>query len=166
MLRIAAHDRKGCQMMLRLIAVGRLRDGPEAELFARYNARLRPRFAVTEIAEARGASAEVKRREAEALLAALPDPAFVIALDSAGAMPESEELARLLERWLAASAAVCFLIGGAEGLDASVIARANYALSLGRLTWPHFLVRAMLAEQVYRARSIAAGHPYHRAGRP
>jgi 23S rRNA (pseudouridine1915-N3)-methyltransferase len=161
MLRIAAHDRKGCQMMLRLIAVGRLRDGPEAELFARYNARLRPRFAMTEIA-----SAEMKRREAEALLGALPDPAFVIALDSRGAMPDSEELARLLERWLAAGVAVCFLIGGAEGLDAPAIARANYVLSLGRLTWPHFLVRAMLAEQIYRARSIATGHPYHRAGRP
>jgi 23S rRNA (pseudouridine1915-N3)-methyltransferase len=153
-------------MMLRLIAVGRLRDGPEAELFARYNARLRPRFAVTEIAEARGASAEVKRRETEALLAALPDPGFVIALDAAGAMPDSEELARLLERWLGTGRTVCFLIGGAEGLDGPAIARADYVLSLGRLTWPHFLARVMLAEQVYRARSIAAGHPYHRAGRP
>ena len=71
--------------MLRLIAVGRLRDGPEAELFARYNARLRPKLAVTEIAEARGAPAEVKRREGEALLAALPDAAFVVALDPGGA---------------------------------------------------------------------------------
>src|SRR5690348_16184676 len=86
--------------MLRLIAVGRLRDGPEAELFARYNARLRPRFAMTEIAEARGAPAEVTRREGVALLAALPGPAFVVALDADGAMPDSEELARLLERWL------------------------------------------------------------------
>jgi 23S rRNA (pseudouridine1915-N3)-methyltransferase len=61
---------------------------------------------------------------------------------------------------------VCFLVGGAEGLDAAVLARANVTLSLGALTWPHFLVRAMLAEQLYRARSIATGHPYHRAGRP
>ena len=81
-------------------------------------------------------------------------------------MPDSEELARLLERWLAAGRPVCFLIGGAEGLDAPVIARAGYVLSLGRLTWPHFLARVMLAEQIYRARSIAAGHPYHRSGRP
>lgn len=152
--------------MLRLIAVGRLRDGPEAALFARYNARLRPKFVVTEIAEARGAPAEVKRRESEALLAALEPGAFVVALDPGGATPDSEELARLLERWLAAGHTPCFLIGGAEGLDATVIARANYILSLGRLTWPHFLARAMLAEQIFRARSIAAGHPYHRAGRP
>ena len=152
--------------MLSLVAVGRLRDGPEAELFVRYNTRLRPKFAVTEIAEARGASAEVKRREGEALLRALPDPAFVVALDSGGAMPNSEELARLLERWLAAGRPVCFLVGGAEGLDAQVIARADYTLSLGRMTWPHLLTRVMLVEQVYRARSIAAGHPYHRSGRP
>ena len=95
-----------------------------------------------------------------------PTAAFVVALDSGGAMPDSEELARLLERWLAAGRPVCFLIGGAEGLDTQVIARADYMLSLGRLTWPHLLARAMLAEQVYRARSIAAGHPYHRSGRP
>ena len=152
--------------MLRLIAVGRLRDGPEAELFARYNARLRPKFVVTEIAEARGSATEVKRREGEALLAALPAAAFVVALDCGGATPDSEELARLLDRWLAEGRAPCFLIGGAEGLDAPVIARADYVLSFGRMTWPHFLARAMLAEQVFRARSIAAGHPYHRAGRP
>jgi 23S rRNA (pseudouridine1915-N3)-methyltransferase len=156
----------GAAPMLRLIAVGRLRDGPEAELFARYNARLRPKFAVTEVPEARGAPAEVKRREGEALLAALPAAGFVVALDPGGNAPDSEELARLLERWLASGRPVCFLIGGAEGLDAPVIARANYVLSLGRLTWPHFLARAMLAEQVFRARSIASGHPYHRAGRP
>jgi 23S rRNA (pseudouridine1915-N3)-methyltransferase len=157
---------RGELMVLRLIAVGRLRGGPEAELFDRYNARLRPKFVLTEIAEARGAPAEVKRREGSALLAPLPDPAFVVALDQGGDTPNSEELARLLERWLVAAQTICFLIGGAEGLDATVLARADYVLSLGRLTWPHFLVRAMLAEQVYRARSIAAGHPYHRAGRP
>ena len=147
---------------MRLFAVGRLRDGPEAALFSRYNARLRPGFLVTEVAEARGAPADVKRRETEALLAALPDPAFVVALDPSGTMPDSAELARLLERWLASGRPVCFLIGGAEGLDAAAVTRAGYVLSLGRLTWPHFLARAMLAEQIYRARSIAAGHPYHR----
>jgi len=152
--------------VLRLIAVGRLREGPEAALFARYNARLRPKFAVTEIPEARGSATEVKRREGEAVLAAIPTGAFVVALDCAGQTPDSEGLARLMEHWLATGCTPCFLIGGAEGLDAPVIARADYLLSLGRLTWPHFLVRAMLAEQVFRARSIAAGHPYHRAGRP
>lgn len=152
--------------MLRLIAVGRLRAGPEAELFARYNARLWPKLTVTEIAEARGSAVEVKRRENQALLAALPDPACVVALDADGVALDSERLARDLQRWMAGGRPVCFVIGGAEGLDASVLARADCVLSFGRLTWPHFLVRAMLAEQVYRAQSIVAGHPYHRAGRP
>jgi 23S rRNA (pseudouridine1915-N3)-methyltransferase len=153
-------------MMLRLIAVGRLRDGPEAELFARYNARLRTKLVLTEIAEARGAPAEVRQREAAAVLAAVPGQAFVVALDAGGSAADSEELAQLLERWLATSRSVCFVVGGAEGLGPAVLQRADYVLSLGRMTWPHFLVRPMLAEQVYRARSIAAGHPYHRGGRP
>ena len=151
---------------LRVIAIGRLRGAPEAALFARYAARLRPPPILTELSEARGAGADVKRREGAALLAALPVGAFAVALDPGGAAPDSAALAGLLDRWLAGGRPVAFLIGGAEGLDAAVLARADYALSLGRLTWPHFLARAMLAEQLYRARSIAAGHPYHREGRP
>jgi 23S rRNA (pseudouridine1915-N3)-methyltransferase len=152
--------------VLHLVAIGRLRDGPEAALFERYTARLRPRPSVTELPEARGAPAEVKRREGAALLGALPASAFVVALDQGGEEPDSERLAVLLERWLGLSRPVCFLIGGAEGLDMPVIARADFVLSLGRLTWPHFLVRPMLAEQLFRAQGIVSGHPYHRAGRP
>lgn len=152
--------------MMRLIAIGRQRDGPEAALFARYQARLRPTLVVTEIPEAHGTPAEIKRREATALLAALPDAAFVVALDSGGDAPDTARFAALLERWLGQGRPLCFVIGGAEGLDAAAIARADHVLSLGALTWPHLLARVMLAEQLYRARSIAAGHPYHRAGRP
>ena len=152
--------------MLRVIAVGRLKDAPEAALFARYAERMRPKLTLTEIPEARGAPAEIKRREGAALLAALPGAAFTVALDLGGHAPDSTGFAALLDRWLALGRPVCFLVGGAEGLDAAVLARADVTLSLGALTWPHFLARAMLAEQLYRARSIAAGHPYHRAGRP
>jgi len=152
--------------MLRVIAVGRLKDAPEAALFARYADRMRPKLVLTEIPEARGAPAEIKRREGVALLAALPSNAFVVALDQGGDAPDSARLAVLVERWLALGRGVCFLIGGAEGLHAAVLARADVTLSLGALTWPHFLARAMLAEQLYRARAIAAGHPYHRAARP
>jgi 23S rRNA (pseudouridine1915-N3)-methyltransferase len=151
---------------LRLIAVGRLRGGPETELFDRYNARLQPKLALTEIAEGAGAPAEVKRREGAAILAALPEAAFAVALDLGGRAVDSPALAALLERWLGLGRPICFLIGGAEGLDAPVIARADHVLSLGPMTWPHFLVRGMVAEQLYRARSIASGHPYHRSGRP
>lgn len=150
----------------RLLAVGRLRPGPEAALFAQHNARLRPPLVVTEVAEARGSAAEMRRREGQALLATLPDTALLVALDLGGAAPTSEGLAGLTERWEAAGKPLCFAIGGAEGLDAAVLARADHLLSLGPLTWPHALVRGLLAEQLYRAHAIRAGHPYHRAWRP
>jgi 23S rRNA (pseudouridine1915-N3)-methyltransferase len=151
---------------MRVIAVGRTRNGPEAELFARYSARIRPALALTEIADGKGAPAEIKRREGEALLAALPAQTFAVTLDLEGEMLDSASFAAKLEGWLALSRPIRFLIGGAEGLDRPVLTRADFILSLGRLTWPHLLVRGMVAEQIYRARSIAAGHPYHRAGRP
>ena len=151
---------------MRLIAVGRMRAGPEADLCARYFGRLRPKLTVTEVAEGHGAPAEIKRRESEGLLAAVPPDMFAVALDLGGTAPDSEGLARLLERWLAGGRPLGFLIGGAEGLGAPVVARADHVLSFGPLTWPHMLVRAMLAEQLYRAQAIMSGHPYHRAGRP
>ena len=151
---------------MRLVAVGRLRPGPEQMLFDRYNARLRPRLEVVEVAEGAGAPAEAKRREAAGLLAALPPVALAVVLDLGAAAPGSDGLARLLERWLGVSRPLCFLIGGADGLDPSVPARADHLLSLGPMTWPHMLVRVMLAEQLYRAQSILRGHPYHRPGRP
>ena len=150
----------------RLLAVGRLKPGPEADLFALYNARLRPPLAVTELPEARGSAAEVRRREGAALLAALPDNALLVAMDLGGLAPTSEALATLTERWEASGKPVAFAIGGAEGLDPAVLARAAQRLSLGPMTWPHFLVRGLLAEQLYRAQAIRAGHPYHRAWRP
>ena len=140
--------------MIRIIAVGRLRAEPEAELFARYAARLRPPLSVAELEE--GAD----------MLAALPARAFVVACDEAGMVPDSAGFARLLERWLGLGRPVCFVIGGADGLPEAVLARADARLSLGAMTWPHKLARVMLAEQIYRARMIATGHPYHRAGRP
>lgn len=89
-----------------------------------------------------------------------------MALDLGGEAPTSEALAARLARWEEAGRAPCFLIGGAEGLDPAVLARAEWRLSLGPMTWPHFLVRGMLAEQLYRAQAIRTGHPYHRAWRP
>jgi len=151
---------------MRLLAIGKAKQGPEQELFLRYAKRLRPALELIELAEARGSSAEIKRREAQALLAALPANAFLVALDEGGVCPGSLEFAALLEDWLGRSRPLCFVIGGAEGLDLALIQRADRTLSLGKPTWPHMLVRVLLAEQLYRARSIAAGHPYHRSGRP
>ena len=119
-----------------------------------------------EIADGRGSASEIKRREADAILAAVPEHAFAVALDLGPVAPRSEVLAARLSTWMETGKPLAFIIGGAEGLDARVITRANHVLSLGPLTWPHMLVRVMLVEQLYRARMIATGHPYHRSGRP
>jgi len=151
---------------MRLIAVGKQKNLPEATLFERYSQRLRPQLLITEIAEGRGSADEIKRREAESLLAALPARAQVIVLDLDGPADSSEAFAARFRAWRDDPKPICFIIGGAEGLDRSVISRADHRLSLGSLTWPHMLVRVMLAEQLFRAQSILSGHPYHRAGRP
>ncbi len=100
------------------------------------------------------------------MLAQLTPSSRAVVLDLGAAAPSSEAFAQLLESWLASGRPLCFLIGGAEGLDGAVLRRADHVLSLGPLTWPHMLARVMLAEQIYRARSIAEGHPYHRPARP
>lgn len=135
-------------------------------MFSRYAARLRPVLVVVEVPDGRGSAAETKRREADAILQAVPERAVVVALDAGGAVLDSLAFAARLSGWRERQPSVCFLIGGAEGFDARVLARADHAVSLGAMTWPHLLVRTMLAEQLYRAQAIAAGHPYHRAGRP
>jgi 23S rRNA (pseudouridine1915-N3)-methyltransferase len=149
-----------------IIAVGRGRGSEEQALFDRYAARLRPPPRLVEIAEAHGTPAEAKRREASAILAAVPEGAVLVALDLGGVEETTEAFARRLTRWRDAGKTVAFAIGGAEGLDAAVLARAQHVLAFGRATWPHLLVRAMLAEQLFRADSLLRGHPYHRAGRP
>lgn len=150
---------------MRLIAVGRLK-GPEAELFARYAGRLRPPLAVTELPEAAGAAAEARRREGEAILAAAGAGAFLVALDLGGRALGTEAFAAQLGAWRDQGRTPVFVIGGAEGLAEAVRARAGFTLALGPMTWPHMLARVLLAEQIYRAQAIAAGHPYHRAWRP
>lgn len=149
-----------------ILAVGRLKPGPERALYDHYAARLRPKPTVVEIPEGRGSAGEVRRREGAALLAALPEGALAVAMDLGGEAPSSEAFAAQLERWGATGKPLAFLIGGAEGLDPAVLARAANRLSLGPMTWPHFLVRGLLAEQLYRAQAIRQNHPYHRAWRP
>lgn len=158
---------RGSGRGLRLLAVGKApAKAPEMDLFARYAKRIRPALTLIEVADGQGGATEIKRREGEALLAALKPDEFLIALDIGGVTPDSAGLAKLLTGWLERSRKLAFTIGGAEGLDAPVLARAGACLSLGSLTWPHMLVRPLLAEQLYRAQSIMAGHPYHRSGRP
>ncbi len=145
-----------------LIAVGKLRAGPERTLFDRYAVRLRPTLEVREIAEAPGPGHEAKRREGAAILAAIPAGAQAVAMDLAGQSMTSEAFAAQLTRWTEHPKPLVFLIGGAEGLSEAVLTRASFRLALGPLTWPHMIARVLLAEQLYRGQSIAAGHPYHR----
>ena len=150
-------------MRLSVIAVGRMRDDPSAAVFERYRKRLRAPLALTEVEVPAGPARA--RREGERLLAAVPAGAAVAVLDEGGEMLSSEGFARRLAGWRDGGRRDCaFLIGGADGHGENVMSKADFRLSLGAMTWPHLLVRAMLAEQLYRAETILADHPYHRAG--
>lgn len=151
-------------MRIHVIAIGRARRGPARDLFEDYASRLAWETSLKELEEKRPlAPAERKSREGVLLLGALPKGAVTVALDGRGKALDSEGLAGKLGAWRdGGTADLAFLIGGAEGLDDTVLDRADFILSLGPMTWPHMLVRAMLAEQLYRAQSILQGHPYHR----
>jgi 23S rRNA (pseudouridine1915-N3)-methyltransferase len=155
-------------MRILLLAVGRAKPGPARELFEEYQTRLRPRLELIEVEERRRfAGAELKRREAALLgeaLARRPVKPIVVALDERGRAMDTAAFARQLARWRDRGAGeLAFLIGGADGLDPGLALGAELTLSLGPMTWPHFLVRGLVAEQLYRAQQILAGHPYHRA---
>ncbi len=154
-------------MRLSIIAVGRLRAGPEKALLEQYLKRLPWPVSLNEVAaEPPGRSAKERRqRENQRLLAALPEQAAIVALDERGRNLGSEAFAALLREWREdGRAEIAFVIGGAGGLEKRLLDHAELSLSLGPMTWPHMLVRALLAEQLYRAHSILAGHPYHRGG--
>lgn len=152
-------------MRLWLVAVGRLRAGPMRHVFDDYVGRSAWPLMVREIeARKRLSGPALRDHEAELLLAAVPAQAIVVALDERGRDLSSTELAKRLGRWRDDGVQdLAFVIGGAGGLADSVRARAALVLAFGRATWPHMLVRTMLAEQIYRAQSILSGHPYHRA---
>lgn len=152
-------------MDLRVVAVGRGRDGPTDTLFADYARRCTWPLGLVEV-QTKDSTPPERRKAAEAdlLLAAVPPGAAVVALDERGRDLASAELARRLETWRdQGHRTAAFVIGGADGLDERVRAAAGLQLAFGRQTWPHRLVRVMLAEQLYRATTILAGHPYHRA---
>lgn len=152
-------------MRLWLAAVGRARPGPERDLFDQYAARLSWPLTLREVeVKKRLPPEELKRQEAELLLATLPAPCTVVVLDERGQTPDSAAFARRIGTWRDQGAGdLAFLIGGAGGHGEAARQRADLLLSLGPMTWPHLLVRALLAEQLYRAQSILSGHPYHRA---
>ncbi|MEK9795823.1 MAG: 23S rRNA (pseudouridine(1915)-N(3))-methyltransferase RlmH [Alphaproteobacteria bacterium] len=153
-------------MRILVAAVGRTRAGPEAALFEHFRHRVRiwP-LDLREVELKRNLPAgHVSDAEAELLLEAVPEGAQVITLDEGGTHLSSEEFSDLLGNLQDDGCRdLVFLIGGADGHGAAVRARADRTLAFGRNTWPHMLVRGLLAEQIYRAQQILSGHPYHRA---
>ena len=155
-------------MKVRLAAVGRLRSGPEAELFSDYTQRfdklgrglgLGP-FSLSEVEAKKGG---MMAAEAVLLEKAVGGADIVCTLDERGKVMNSRAFADKMAAWRDEGRAdVAFVIGGADGIDPTLRAKADFSLSFGKMVWPHMLVRVMVAEQLYRSASILAGTPYHR----
>ncbi len=154
--------------------MGRMKPGPEKDLFDNFAKRfdgqgktqgLGP-LSLTEVEEKKNLDrAELAAREGEKILNALPKGAKLIVLDERGRALTSKEFSEKLSQWRDEGAPACaFVIGGAGGLSEKVRNSADFKLSFGNQTWPHMMTRAMLSEQLYRAATILAGHPYHREG--
>ena len=160
-------------MRITVHAVGRMKSGPERELAARYSDRFSKAAGplglnagpLIEVAESRARDDRQRGREEAARLRALRDAgARIVALDETGKSLTSQDFSNLIahERDTGTRELV-FAIGGADGHDPAVLETAAAVVSFGRMTWPHQIARIMLAEQLYRAATILAGHPYHRA---
>lgn len=159
-------------MRIAVAAVGRMKSGPERELADRYFARFARTCpaaglgfgGIDETAESRARGAgERRREEARRVLSRLPDGALLIALDEEGDLVTSQAFAALLgSRRDEGRRDAVLAIGGADGHGEELLARADRKLSFGRLTYPHQIVRVLVAEQLYRATTILTGHPYHR----
>jgi 23S rRNA (pseudouridine1915-N3)-methyltransferase len=156
-----------------VIAVGRLKQGPERELAGRYRERFDEigrklgfrRLEINEIPESRARDAATRiAEETAAILARIPEKSVLIALDERGDSIDSTAFAGHLARWRDRGVEnSIFAIGGADGLSPDLRGKAVLRLAFGAATWPHQMVRVMLLEQIYRAATILAGHPYHRA---
>jgi 23S rRNA (pseudouridine1915-N3)-methyltransferase len=159
-------------MRLVVIAVGHLKPGPERQLAETYRQRAQASgralgvrdIEMIEIRESRARDAERRRAEESIAVAnVIPERATIVILDEHGQNLDSARFATQLQNWRGEDRpAVCFVIGGADGLAASLRGQAKLMLAFGAATWPHQLARIMLLEQLYRAASIVAGHPYHR----
>lgn len=156
-------------MRLYVCAVGRLRAGPERDLvddyYTRFDRTGRP-LGLGPVAELEVEDKKNLGMAAEAVLLerAIPAGALIATLDERGRVLSSPEFAEQLAKWRDGGRQdVAFVIGGADGIDPSLRAKAEFSLSFGKMVWPHMLVRVMLAEQIYRAATILGGGPYHRA---
>ncbi len=150
-------------MKITILAIGKAR-GFEAEWGGEYLKRLGKDVVVREFSVSKSLPpAEAQKAEAQLLIKAIPAKSFVVLMDENGTNYSSREFAAKMTAWQNQCIDnLVFIIGGAGGVTQDVRDKAMFSLSFGRLTWPHMLVRVMLLEQIYRARQILAGHPYHR----
>lgn len=160
-------------MRLGVVAVGRLRSGPERDLVERYRQRLDglgrslgiAGLDMAELPESRARREDDRRAEEAGLILAKVGPAALVAFDERGRNPTSAAFAARIGTWRdEGRTALACVVGGPDGLDPRVTGRADLVVSFGALTLPHQLVRVLVVEQLYRALTILAGHPYHRAG--
>ena len=151
-------------MKITIVAIGRGKANHEQALFRYYSEKFLFPFQLIEVEEKRSLKGlKLKSSECDLLLEKVPKRAVVIALDERGEQKSSQELAINIRKWRDnASHNVVFLIGGASGLDKKIFTNVEMVLSLGKVTWPHMLVRGLLAEQIFRSQCILSGHPYHR----
>ncbi len=146
------------------ITATKSKDNSITPLIQDYEKRLNWRVEWRDIVSKKQAdSARQKTFDADLLRGAIPKGALCIALDEKGKNLPSQEFSGQIQNWQnRGESHLCFLIGGADGLDAALLKETSFHLSFGKLTWPHRLVKLMLIEQIYRAQSILDGHPYHR----
>ena len=151
-------------MQITVAAVGRMKSSPAAQQWQDYAKRLTWPISLKEVEMRKKLpEAQMVLGEAELLSAAVPVDALLIALDPVGKSLSSEAFAAQMQRWMSdGQSQFAFVIGGASGLAAGLVARARFKLSLSEMTWPHMLARVMLIEQLYRAQCILTKHPYHR----
>lgn len=155
-------------MRVQISAVGRLRAGPERVLFDDYQTRFNRTGRALSLGPLVMAEVEDKKgggmaAEAALLERSIPKGTRICTLDERGKLLSSPEFAQKIADWRDDGAQdLCFIIGGADGIDPSLRAKADFSISLGKMVWPHMLARVMLSEQLYRAASILAGSPYHR----
>ena len=155
-------------MRVHICAVGRLRKGPERDLYDDYLTRFDRTGRGLALGPAQLIEVEDKKgggmpAEAQLLQRAIPDGSLICTMDERGTVMSSPDFATQLGTWRDQGRQdVAFVIGGADGIDPSLRAQADASLSFGKMVWPHMLVRVMLAEQLYRAASILSGGPYHR----
>jgi len=152
-------------MRILLAAVGKMKPSPEWDLLEKYRRQLAWPLVIKEIDIKKTMPVEQRKAaEADELLSACHDCDVLMALDERGQTLTSEALAESIAGWQNQGfSKLGIVIGGQDGLDERVRRHARLTLAFGQMTWPHMLVRAMLAEQLYRAHTILSGHPYHRS---